>query len=549
MRSCPRLARLAPLPPLPRLQRFQRLRRLQMTLAALALLAGFAPTPSWAQPSLTSTRLFTLGLPGMGAPLQSFAELGGALATGDFDCDGFDDLAAGVPAFDFNGDVDSGAVLVLYGSETGLSSLASQWVTPPVLLNDLPEPGDGFGAALAAGDFDGDGCSELAIGAPFETLSGEPAAGAVTIFIGSGAGLSPGYAFYQSWTGVGGAGSIPGVIETGDHFGQTLLAHDFDRDGFDDLAIGAPREDIGDVVNSGAVHVLFGSDVGVNGARDILLYRGGAGFMPGAPEAAEELGAALAGGELNPGTGHELAIGCPGRSIAGGPANAGTVLLAFELAVDPVAGELMLDGDGVFPEPASGDRYGAALTAGDYNGDGRAELTIGIPGRDSAGLNQVGAVAIRDFDPELSLFWLQSYLNPQTIQEGDEFGATLLAADFTGDGVDDLAIGVPREDLPTLTNAGLVHFVYGTAGVGLTSSGDHIWTQVGDLPQDEDRFGAALAAGRFAGHSGADIAISAPFDDVAGNLEAGVVSVAYSIALFLDGFESASTAAWSWTAP
>ena len=371
-----------------------------------------------------------------------------------------------MPGFDFDGDVDTGAVLLLYGGEAGLHPLSSQWVTPPVLLNDLPEPGDQFGFALAAGDFDGDGCAELAIGAPFETLSGEDEAGAVTIFLGSGAGLSPGYAFYQSWTGTG---TLPGVIETGDHFGQTLLAHDFDRDGFDDLAVGVPREDIGAVVNAGAVHVLFGSDVGVNGVRDILLFRGGTGAMPGAPEAGEEFGAALAAGELNPGNGHELAIGCPGRSIEGGPADAGAVLLAFNLATDPLAGEFILDGEGVFPEPESGDRYGEALTAGDYNGDGRDELTVGIPGRGSGALDLVGALAIYDFDDTQSQFWLQSHLDPESTEEGDEFAATLLAADFTGDGLDDLAIGVPREDLPGLTNAGLVHVVRGSAGVGLTN--------------------------------------------------------------------------------
>lgn len=531
-------------------------RILKALVALVALLALILVSPSArAQLGSPDTQFFTLGMPGAGADLQSFAEFGGALAAADFDCDGFDDLAVGVPGFDFDGDVDAGAVLVFYGAETGLHPLATQWLTPPVLLNDVPEPGDRFGFALAAGDFDGDGCAELAIGAPFEALSGEDEAGAVTIFLGSGAGLSPGYAFYQSWTGVGGAGTIGGAIETGDHFGQTLLAHDFDRDGFDDLAIGVPREDIGDVVNAGAVHVLFGSDVGVNGTRDILLYRsegGGAGLMPGAPEAGEELGAALAGGELNPGTGHELAIGCPGRSIAGGPANAGTVLLAFNLATGPLAGELMLDGEGVFPEPASGDRYGAALTAGDYNGDGRAELTIGIPGRDSGLLDQVGALAIRDFAPELSLFWFQGDLNPETTQAGDEFGATLLAADFTGDGVDDLAIGVPREDLSTLTDAGLLHVVHGGAGLGLTNSGDQIWTQVLSPPEEADQFGFALAAGRFAGAvsgGGVDLAIGVPFESVSAEVESGGVNVLYSLTLFRDGFESESTSAWSQTAP
>ena len=193
------------------------------------------------------------------------------------------------------------------------------------------------------------------------------------------------------------------------------------------------------------MHVLFGSDVGVNGVRDILLFRGGTGAMPGAPEAGEELGAALAAGELNPGNGHELAIGCPGRSIEGGPADAGAVLLAFNLATDPLAGEFILDGEGVFPEPESGDRYGDALTAGDYNGDGRDELTVGIPGRGSGALDLVGALAIYDFDDTQSQFWLQSHLDPESTEEGDEFAATLLAADFTGDGLDDLAIGVPRE--------------------------------------------------------------------------------------------------------
>ena len=133
--------------------------RFSPILAALVLASVFATTSAGAQLGSPESQVYTLGMPGTGAPLQSLAQFGGGLAAGDFDCDGFDDLAIGVPGFDFDGDVDTGAVLLLYGGEAGLHPLSSQWVTPPVLLNDLPEPGDQFGFALAAGDFDGDGCS------------------------------------------------------------------------------------------------------------------------------------------------------------------------------------------------------------------------------------------------------------------------------------------------------------------------------------------------------------------------------------------------------
>ena len=80
----------------------------------------------------------------------------------DFDGDGFEDLAIGVPrdGIHYAGGVvgESGAVNVLYGSGVGPTAEGNQW-----WYQDLPEVlggsewGDGFGTALACGDFDGDG--------------------------------------------------------------------------------------------------------------------------------------------------------------------------------------------------------------------------------------------------------------------------------------------------------------------------------------------------------------------------------------------------------
>ena len=70
-------------------------RNLRFALLFVALITG--STAARAQLGSADTQLFTLGMPGTGASLQSDAEFGGALAAGDFDCDGFDDLAVGVP--------------------------------------------------------------------------------------------------------------------------------------------------------------------------------------------------------------------------------------------------------------------------------------------------------------------------------------------------------------------------------------------------------------------------------------------------------------------
>jgi hypothetical protein len=64
-------------------------------------------------------------------------------------------------------------------------------------------------------------------------------------------------------------------------------------------------------------------------------------------------------------------------------------------------------------------------------------------------------------------------------EDDDFFGVSLAAGDFNGDGMDDLAIGVPLEDIEpgTIENAGAVNVLYSAGVVGLVATGDQIWDQ------------------------------------------------------------------------
>jgi hypothetical protein len=111
------------------------------------------------------------------------ARFGSALAAGDFDDDGYDDLAVAVPQLDVLGSSDVGAVHVYRGSSAGLIPSAPDVFTPASV--GLPINAFGLWAsALTAGDFNGDDRDDLAVGGPVYGT------GVVTVLFGSAGGLT-----------------------------------------------------------------------------------------------------------------------------------------------------------------------------------------------------------------------------------------------------------------------------------------------------------------------------------------------------------------------
>lgn len=453
--------------------------------------------------SATDDQYWTQDSSGVEGEAEPNDRFGWALAAGDFDDDGYADLAIGVPYEGIGSEQRAGGVNVLYGSDDGLDASDNQfWSQDSTGIGDKSEFNDMMGLSLTTGDFDDDGYADLAIGVPYEDIDGYVNAGAVNIIYGSSSGLrKKNDEFWHQ-----GVPDVTGLLESDDHFGATLAAGDFDDDGNSDLAIGVPLEDLDSIVDAGLVNVLYGTNSGLSGSDDQTWHQDTAGIK-GSAEEFDEFGAALAVGDFDDDGNDDLAIGVPYDDVdSTDDAGAVNVIFGDSSGLESSGDEyLSQDTSGITGVSDSFDMFGMVLTSGDFDDDDHADLAVGVPGEDledgSTVFLDAGAFNVMYGDNSgLSSgdddFFTQDSSGITGLAENfDAFGSALTAGDFDGDDRADLAIGAPFEDVGATADAGAVNVLYG-ADSGLETSGDQLWHQdisgvLGDAEQD-DNFGGAV---------------------------------------------------------
>ncbi|MGW7423067.1 FG-GAP-like repeat-containing protein [Streptomyces sp. NPDC054813] len=454
---------------------------------------------------LLATALTTGLLTALPAATASAAPSGLA---GDFNGDGYRDLAIAAPVAKISGKSGAGYVAVVYGTRNGLDTTKRQIISQATTgVPGNPASGDYFGDRLTTGDLDGDGYTDLVVGVHSERIGTTDSYGNVTVLWGGASGLK-------------GASNLSSPMPRyRNELGWALAAGDFDGDGHTDLAVGnnsTPSLDVfrGPFTRKGKAAALVGidtvaqttiysdkliaGDVNGDGKTDLLVmgqeetasgdYRTRSVLYTGSATGTLKVGKKLAGGyeaviaDVNKDGYGDIVTGNFLEKSAtepnGGLGGAVTVTYGAAGGLSsrtPV--RITQDTGGVPEKGEKGDGFGWSLSAGDVNGDGYPDIAVGAEDETLGSARKAGTVTVlRGSAAGLTgggakLFSQNTAGVPGTAETLDNFGAAVRLTDANGDGRAELVASAANED----KSAGAV-WLFKSTTAGITAGGSRTFT-------------------------------------------------------------------------
>jgi hypothetical protein len=358
---------------------------------------------------------------------------GTAFALGDFNGDGYADLAVSAPQY--TTDTTVGAVFVYVGSKTGLHSTPLTIVGPGTEDIDT----DAYNViSLAVADFNDDGYSDLVVGSYYATR----------VYHGSVHGLT-----------TKGTNKLP-ERNTGYAGADSLAVGDFNADHHPDLVIGREGGDEGTGGQyKGQLDFFYGTAHGLSTTKHSIF-----GNQVGAKDY-QNFGQSVAAGDFN-GDGHvDVAAGVPGG-------NSVVVLFGGKQGLVPKHQEVY-DEDATGVTGGTNDQFGSALAAGQITTDGFCDLVVGAPGTVVGGHTFAGAAFFIHGSTDgltgthAEELTLATKGMPGTPTKDADFGQTLFIGNLAGSARPDLVIGAPT-DSQGKSRAGFVVRLLGT-NTGVTT--------------------------------------------------------------------------------
>jgi Ca2+-binding RTX toxin-like protein len=460
-------------------------------------------------------------------------------SAGDVNGDGYDDIIIGAISGSAAGMFQVGESYVVFGKSTtqdatfDLSTLDGSNGFRLAGIRNFDQCGH---SVASAGDVNGDGFSDLIIGAQNAEVNGSPGAGESYVIFGksSGFGATLDLSTLDGLTGF----SLKGSYLVGQSGTSVASAGDINGDGYDDLFIGAGSTKNGTEIHSGESYVVCGQAAGFSASINLSDLDGSTGFrIEGIDSLYYSECAVASAGDVNGDGFSDMVIGANGGHSNGKYSGQSHVVFGkasnFSATFDPST----LDGISGFRIIGANSNVNSrtsVASAGDVNGDGFDDILIGAEGTSPRGVFLAGASYVvfgkaSGFTSTLDLSKLNG-TNGFRIEGAnvEDFSGSSVASagDVNGDGFDDVIIGARSADPGGDTWAGSSYVVFGKAtGFGRsiklsTVDGNSGFRLDGVNPTDLSGYSVA-SAGDINNDGFDDLIVGAPSADPGGDSEAG----------------------------